>query len=104
MLVSSKKIHIKIRILVSTVIPLSSIRLNFEFFYKLRKNAFGIFPICSDGFAKNLHKLQICLRFYSFYKKTRYSTYYIEPQEEWVGENVELCETVEPRERLFPTK
>ena len=25
-------------------------RLNFEFFYKLRKNAFGIFPICSDGF------------------------------------------------------
>ena len=21
-----------------------------SFFYKLRKNAFGIFPICSDGF------------------------------------------------------
>ncbi len=26
--------------------------------------------------AKNLRKLQICLRSYSFYKKTRYSTFY----------------------------
>ena len=31
-----------------------------------------------NSIAKNLHKLQICLRFYSFYKKTRYSTYYFE--------------------------
>ena len=26
-----------------------------------------------NSITKNLHKLQICLRFYSFYKKTRYT-------------------------------
>jgi len=46
-------------------------RLNFEFFLQITKERFRHISnlLRWISIAKNLHKLQICLRFYSFYKK-----------------------------------